>query len=711
MPRPDLWGGTATRPASAQGRLTRQVIAGVLVLVILVAPVPVGSNRPVFWLAWAALLALMLGVQALAMAWRRDAALRATGFRAEFVMFALLLAALVLQALPFGLTLPLPSGAPLSTISLAPAAVPAALIRWLGYGALFALMVEVAANRARARRMAHILFFGICAHALFGLVALNMLGDFAPWGEKTAHLGAATGVFANRNSFATFLGFGLALGAALVLRPARAGVPALGRGFMILGLGVIGLALLATQSRMGLVSGMAGVAVVIWLSVPRPIAPARWMGLAAIAIALIVTAAYVGQDTLGRMVFAAQALDTRLALYQQVIGMILARPWTGYGIDAFAPAYELFHQPPVSADLAWDHAHSSYLHLWAELGLIAGSLPVLMGVAPVLRLRAHLRDQGQDRALPIAALAALWVGAIHSLVDFSLEIPANAMMLIALVALGLAGPPPRPAAKITGNLRQWALEVMQPMVEIGFERVHSVPGGRGDDGQMMEDSVDLKAIASLLRRHFRLILGACALSLGIGAVGLASVAPIYSATALILLDPSSKNLLAPDGADTSSVGVENARVDSEVEVLRSDAVTMAVVRAEGLLRDPEFGIRIELGERMRRALGLVASADQTPDQMLNAVLARFGDAVSVRRRGLTYVVAVSVRSKDASRAAHLANAVATAYITQQVDAKVAATLAARDVLQARIVGAREAIARSDQGLEGFIDANLGADRA
>ncbi len=448
MPRSDPWArGAATRPASAHGRLTRQVIAGVLVLVILVAPVPVGSNRPVFWLAWAMILALMLGGQALAMAGRRDAPLRVMGLRAEVVMFGLLLGALFLQVLPLGLAPPLPGGATMPTISLAPAAMPAALVRWLGYGALFALMVEVAANRVRARRMAHVLFWGIGAHALFGLVALNMLGDIALWGEKTAHQGAATGVFANRNSLATFLSFGLALGAALVLRPARGGAPALGRGFMILGLGVIGLALLATQSRMGLASGMAGVAVVIWLSVSRPIAPARRLALAAIAIALIGTAAFIGQDTLGRMVFAAQALDTRLALYQQVIGMIQARPWTGYGIDAFAPAYELFHKPPVSADLAWDHAHSSYLQLWAELGLIAGSLPVLMGATSSLRLRGRLRDQGQDRALPIAALAALSVGAVHSLVDFSLEIPANAVMLIALVALGLAGAREGPSPK------------------------------------------------------------------------------------------------------------------------------------------------------------------------------------------------------------------------------------------------------------------------
>ena len=73
-------------------------------------------------------------------------------------------------------------------------------------------------------------------------------------------------------------------------------------------------------------------------------------------------------------------------LYRQVWGMILARPWTGYGGEAFELAYPLFHRPPVDPDLVWDHAHSSYLALWTDYGLIFGSMPLLMLLITFVRL-------------------------------------------------------------------------------------------------------------------------------------------------------------------------------------------------------------------------------------------------------------------------------------------------------------------------------------
>ena len=125
-------------------------------------------------------------------------------------------------------------------------------------------------------------------------------------------------------------------------------------------------------------------------------------------------------------------------LYAQVLGMIAARPWLGYGGGAFEAAYPLVHLPPVSPDLVWDKAHSTYLSLWAELGVIAGSIPMLLvaGIgADALRL--YLRRRG-DWACPAAAVSAIVVVAIHSVVDFSLEIEANVFLFLAILAVGVA---------------------------------------------------------------------------------------------------------------------------------------------------------------------------------------------------------------------------------------------------------------------------------
>jgi hypothetical protein len=75
--------------------------------------------------------------------------------------------------------------------------------------------------------------------------------------------------------------------------------------------------------------------------------------------------------------------------------------------------------------------------LWSEFGLIAGSAPLLALLVVAVRL---LRRMGDDRGFPgiaIGALGGLAVAAVHSLGDFSLEVPANTYLFTAMLALGL----------------------------------------------------------------------------------------------------------------------------------------------------------------------------------------------------------------------------------------------------------------------------------
>jgi O-antigen ligase len=117
--------------------------------------------------------------------------------------------------------------------------------------------------------------------------------------------------------------------------------------------------------------------------------------------------------------------------------MIAARPLTGFGADSFPLAYEIFHRPPVPADLVWDRAHSTYLTLWAESGLVFGSLPPLAGALALALLWPR-----RQAPLAAAAIAALCLSGLHSLVDFSLEIPANLYLLLAVTGLGLGAARP-----------------------------------------------------------------------------------------------------------------------------------------------------------------------------------------------------------------------------------------------------------------------------
>lgn len=222
---------------------------------------------------------------------------------------------------------------------------------------------------------------------------------------------------------------------------------------------------------------------------------------------------------------------------------------------------------------------------------------------------------------------------------------------------------------------------------------------------MEEQEIDIRGILNLLRRRLSLIVATLVVCLGIAGIAVFALTPIFSASALVLVDTSRNALIDPE-AQVSSASAENARVDSEVEILRSETVLLDVIEREGLLTDEEFGVRLGLRDRVLAFLRLGDADLPQGDAAVQSVLNRIKNAVSVQRRGLTYLISVQARSEDPQKAAQLANALAEAYIQDQMQSKIEGVLAARDVLEARLQLARENIVRSEQQFDTFISENI-----
>lgn len=236
---------------------------------------------------------------------------------------------------------------------------------------------------------------------------------------------------------------------------------------------------------------------------------------------------------------------------------------------------------------------------------------------------------------------------------------------------------------------------------------------------MQSSDIDLKELVGIIRRQIRLILIAFVLTLVPAIVYLVLATPMYKATALISIDAGGSNLLDPGSVENSQSAILNSRVDGEVEVLRADATVLAVVDRADLVKDAEFGPRlgltakigIALGlesavDQMRRAIGLRESAPVSSESLVNRTIAKLKTATEIRRRGLTYLIAVTVESESAQRAAEIANLYVKTYIDQQVVTKSSAVIAARDVLRTQTETARVELARFEAGLNSFIDDNL-----
>lgn len=222
----------------------------------------------------------------------------------------------------------------------------------------------------------------------------------------------------------------------------------------------------------------------------------------------------------------------------------------------------------------------------------------------------------------------------------------------------------------------------------------------------MDSELDLKALFETLRRQIWRILIILLTCVLLAFAYLYSSSPVYTASALIMVDPAQRDLLDPNPANAVSQSAANARVESEVEILRSDYIAMAVVREADLLSNPEFGPKIGMREKISRMIGLDFDKADSPNAMVRDAVNRFRSVTTVRRIGLTYLIEVSVASGSPQQAADLTNKLAATYIDTQVGSKIQSALAARDVLQSQIEASQENLANSEVALDDFVFENV-----
>jgi Mrp family chromosome partitioning ATPase/capsular polysaccharide biosynthesis protein len=185
-------------------------------------------------------------------------------------------------------------------------------------------------------------------------------------------------------------------------------------------------------------------------------------------------------------------------------------------------------------------------------------------------------------------------------------------------------------------------------------------------------------ILGLVHRQRRLVAATAMGILALAAAITFTLQPIYSSTALILVDPSRKNLLESQSS-LAAGNTDSARIDSEVEILRSDSVLLAALAAGAL---PQAAPSRPWRNIVSAGLGFATPAepDTAPTPPLDALRA----SLSVQRRGVSYLIAVQSRSPDPAQAAQTANLVAEAYIAHQLNSKITAALAARDVIATQL---------------------------
>ncbi len=159
----------------------------------------------------------------------------------------------------------------------------------------------------------------------------------------------------------------------------------------------------------------------------------------------------------------------------------------------------------------------------------------------------------------------------------------------------------------------------------------------------------------------------------------------YTATTQILVDPMDLRAAQTDISPTipqSDAAV--LQVESQSRVIGSDTVLRRVVAAEGLDHDPEF------------AAGPLAA-----DHAALAALESLRKSVTIRRPERTFVIEVSVTSRDPAKAARLANAIAQAYLTEQTQVRADAARQVSQALSARLKELQARVRDAENNVEAY----------
>lgn len=349
------------------------------------------------------------------------------------------------------------SSAGWATFSLAPGQTLRAALELAAYIALGWLVVRTVNHGFRIRRLILVLTSVGVFEALYGMYELTTKTPRILFYKKPFHPEAVTGTFVNGSHMAGYLEMVIPLTIGLLL--SRVDFFALGgsglrdklalmgtRGWLeniglVLAVVVMSLGVMLSRSRSGafvLVFSFLLMFELVTFHFGRGLRRA-WVRNALLGLFGLVTlvALYVGIGaTIQKFALENLLQENRPVFWQNTLGIVADFPLIGTGLGTFAsvyPAYEAAGGP----ELFLAHAHNDYLEFLSELGFVGFGL--LLGIVLFILVTGFLvwrtRRNARVKALALGGLVSLAAILLHSLTDFNLHIPANAMLFA--VTLGL----------------------------------------------------------------------------------------------------------------------------------------------------------------------------------------------------------------------------------------------------------------------------------
>jgi O-antigen ligase len=426
---------------------------------------PFASNRPWSWSLFTALAGLTLGLWWLHVRRNGGRPIRlAWHLLPPMIGFAVVLLWATIQILPWtprawhdplwAQTATFLGTAYRGSVSFDAQSTVDAIMRLIGYGAVFIVAWGFALDRERALRIVKVMMWTITVCAAYGLLVQFSGSNTVLWFHKWAYFNNVTGPFVNRNHFATYIGFGMVMCAVLLfgrLKPAfdhelsrretviRLVKATFGNSWDYLAAGAVLLtALLLTGSRAGTASTLLGLLTVGALLVARE-GSKRSLPLMSVLVGGLAIVAFLslsGGDVIDRTLTTSITTEERQTVFALTLNAINDHFWTGIGLGTFDPVFAIYRNATLQQ--TWDKAHNVYLETMLELGIPAAVVMFAsMAWIVVSCVRGYFLRH-RDRNYSLIAIGCAVIATVHSTLDFSLQVPAVAMAFAVLLGVGFA---------------------------------------------------------------------------------------------------------------------------------------------------------------------------------------------------------------------------------------------------------------------------------
>lgn len=228
----------------------------------------------------------------------------------------------------------------------------------------------------------------------------------------------------------------------------------------------------------------------------------------------------------------------------------------------------------------------------------------------------------------------------------------------------------------------------------------------------------LREILRIVQRRLRLIVGSIIVCGLLGVAYTMVAARVYSATATILVGANRVSIMATEVANT--MGSTESFIESQVQILQSEAIARRVIHQLKLTDDPELnGARPGIVGRVANgiidtfegivpeSLGLdnfkfgVRPGELSPERLDRLVMTNLLRNVTVTRPVRTFVLKLTYSSTSSGKASTIANAFADAFMVDQLEVQYDQTRRAASWLNERLEDLRGNVEAAERKVESY----------